>query len=219
MTKTVGADVYGKDIICSTNESVVSENEGDTSVLILSDDSALNEDIDAKALPNLVYVRDIAANKVKADTNFDIESIDIIVEIIAPKHHDIVNNYSVNNVVISNRYISKMITQISEFEALFDFCNDILTYDDNSKNYNSKEVYIKKVKCCFDEIPKATTADQLVRAVYNASIDEEKMSFVNSTIVLGYVKPGGKVEIFGGDLTQIEVELEERDKLILFSAH
>ena len=217
--KTVEADVYDKDIICSTIDKFVSENEEDTSVLILSDDSALNEDIDAKALANLVYVRDIITNKIKENPGFDAESIDVIVEIIDPKHHDIVNSYSVNNVVISNRYISKMITQISEFEALFDFYNDILSYDENSGDYTSKEVYIKKVKRYFDDVPEETTADQLVRAVYNASLDEKKMGFANPTIVLGYVKPGGKLVIFGGDLTRIKVQLEEKDKLILFSAH
>ncbi len=218
--KTVEADIYDKDTICSTINDFVSSNEEDTSVLILSDDSALNDAIDSGALANLVYVRDIIANKVKENPNFDVESVDVIVEIIDPKHHDIVNSYSVDNVVISNRYISKMITQISESEALFDFYNDILSYDEEgAAEYSSKEVYIKKVKRYFNEIPAKTTADKLVRAIYDASIDEEKMGVVNPTIALGYVKPGGKIVIFGGDLSQINVRLEEKDKLILFSAH
>lgn len=218
--KTVEADIYDKDKICSAISDFISENEEDTSILILSDDSALNEDIDASALANLVYVRDIVSKKLEENPQFDVESVDVIVEIIDPKHHDIVSSYSVNNVVISNRYISKMITQISEFEALFDFYNDILSYDEDSTDeYSSKEVYIKKVRRYFDEIPKATTADQLVRAIYEASIDEKRMGVQNPTIALGYVKPGGIVEIFGGDLTQIKVELDEKDKLVLFSAH
>ena len=218
--KTVEADIYDKDLICSTINDFVSENEEDTSVLILSDDSALNDNIDANALANLVYVRDIIANKIKEDPDFDVESIDVIVEIIDPKHHDIVNSYSVNNVVISNRYISKMITQISEFEALFDFYNDILSYDEEiSEEYSSKEIYIKKAKDYFDVIPEETTADQLVRAIYNASINKDKMGFVNPTIALGYVKPGEKVKIFSSDTSQIKVKLEEHDKLVLFSAH
>jgi len=218
--KTVEADIYERDLICSTIDQFVSSNEEDTSILILSDDSALNEDIDSNALANLVYVRDIISKKVKENPNFDVESIDVIVEIIDPKHHDIVNSYSVNNVVISNRYISKMITQISEFEALFDFYNDILSYDDESSDsYSSKEVYIKKVKRYFETIPEETTADKLVRAVYNASLDEANTGYSNPTILLGYVKPGGKVVIFSGDLTRINVHLEEKDKLVLFSAH
>lgn len=221
VVETVEADVYNRDLICSTIERVVSANEEDTSVLILSDDAALNEDIDASALANLVYVRDIINKKVAENPDFDVESIDVIVEIIDPKHHDVVNSYSVNNVVISNRYISKMITQISEFEALFDFYNDILSYDSGvqEEGYNSKEVYIKKVKRYFDEIPAETTADKLVHAVYAESINTEKFGYSNPTIVLGYVKPGGKMDLFGGDLSQIPVKLEEHDKLILFSSH
>ena len=219
--KTVEANVYDKDLICSTIDEFVSEHEEDTSVLILSDDSALNEDIDAGALANLIYVRGIINDKIKNIPNFDPESIDVIVEIIDPKHHDIVNSYSVNNVVISNRYISKMITQISEFEALFEFYNDILSYDEGNDGakYDSKEVYIKKVKRYFSEIPAPTTADKFVRAVYEASLDESIVGFVNPTIVLGYVKPGGIIKIFSGDLSQIKVDLGVEDKLILFSAH
>lgn len=218
--ETVEANIYDKDTICSTIDRFVSSNVEDTSVLILSDDSALNEDIDAGALANLIYVRDIIAQKVRQNPDFDVESIDIIVEIIDPKHHDIVNSYSVNNVVISNRYISKMVTQISEYEALFDFYNDILSYDEaDAKDYESKEVYVKKVSRYFDEIPEETTADQLVRAIYEASLDEERMGISNPTVALGYIKPGGKLTLFGGDLTQCKVKLEKRDKIILFSAH
>lgn len=220
---TVAAEIYDKDLICSTIDNFVSSNKEDTSVLILSDDSALNEDIDANALANLVYVQDIINEKKKNIKNFDVESIDVIVEIIDPKHHDVVNSYSVNNVVISNRYISKMITQIGEKEALFDFYNDILVYDeriDEHSSYNSKEIYIKKVKRYFDEIPEPATAEQLIRAVYDASVDDsipkEKQ---NPAIVLGYVKPGGKMVLFSGDQRDVKVEFESNDKLIVFSNH
>ncbi len=216
--ETVEADIYEKDKICDTINRFVSSCEEDTSILILSDDSALNENIDANALASLIYVRDIIKQKVDENPDFDVESIDVIVEIIDPKHHDIVNSYSVNNVVISNRYISKMVTQISEVEAIFDFYNDILSYDEDvTGGYSSKEVYIKKVSRYFDAIPEKTTADQLVRAVYEASVEDAENA--NPTMVLGYVKPGGNVNVFGGDLSEIDVELEKNDKLILFSAH
>lgn len=216
--ETVEADIYEKEKICDTINRFVSTCENDTSILILSDDSALNENIDANALASLIYVRDIIKQKVDENPDFDIESIDVIVEIIDPKHHDIVNSYSVNNIVISNRYISKMVTQISEVEEIFDFYNDILSYDEDvSDGFSSKEVYIKKVSRYFSDVPEKTTADQLVRAVYEASVEDKANA--NPTIVLGYVKPGGIVDIFGGDLSEVEVELNKNDKLILFSAH
>ncbi|MGN0114790.1 MAG: hypothetical protein ACI396_05645 [Acutalibacteraceae bacterium] len=218
---TVAAEIYDKDLICSTIDEFVSSNKEDTSILILSDDSALNEDIDANALANLVYVQDIINDKKARNPDFDVESVDIIVEIIDPKHHDVVNSYSVNNVVISNRYISKMITQIGEKEALFDFYTDILTYDEEDTDvYKSKEIYIKKVRRFFNEVPKAASAEQFIRAVYSDSVDDsippEKQ---NPTIVLGYVKPGAKMVLFSGDQSDIDVKLDINDKLILFSNH
>lgn len=221
VTQTVAASIYDKEIICDTIKRFIASNEEDTSILILSDDDALNEDIDANALANLVYVQNIIEEKKLSDPNFDVESVDVIVEIIDPKHHDVVNSYSVNNVVISNRYISKMITQIGEKEALQSFYADILTYDaEGAEVYESKEIYAKKVSRFFEEIPPRCTARELIRAVYEASADERlPASQRNPAIVLGYVKPGGEMVLFQGDQEEIWVELTERDKLIVFSNH
>ena len=229
---TVCASIYEenqKELIRGIIDRFSAENKEDTSVLILSDDSAPSEDTDAQALANLVYVQDIIKDKLEENSNFDIESIDVIVEIIDPKHHDIVNSYSinnvttfnVNNVVISNRYISKMITQIGEKDILFDFYTDILTYDEEGvESYESKEIYAKKVSRFFNTIPAPCTAEQFIRALYNKSTDPsippEKQ---NPTIALGYVKPGGRMVLFEGDQSSIKVELEEKDKIIVFSNH
>lgn len=222
VVKTVAASIYDRDLICDTIRDFVKSNKEDTSVLILSDDEAPNEQIDANALANLVYVQDIIRD-MKADNDaFDEESVDVIVEIVDPKHHDIVSSYSVNNVVISNRYISKMITQIGQKEVLFDFYTDILTYDEDTEDgtYESKEIYTKKVSRLFNTIPAPCKADEFIRAVYNASVDpslpKEKQ---NQTIALGYVKPGGKMILFEGNQEEFEVKLEKRDKLIVFSNH
>ena len=220
VNETVAADIYERELICSTIKRCVDANNGDTSILILSDDDALNENIDAGALTNLVYVQDIINEKVAANPDFDVESIDLIVEIIDPKHHDIVSSYSVNNVVISNRYISKMITQISEKEALFQFYTDIITYDEEGGEYESKEIYIRKVSRLFTELPGPCTAYELIRAVYEASTSEElPPEKRNPAIVLGYVKPGGRTVLFSGDQKDVMIELEEKDKLIVFTNH
>ena len=218
---TIPASIYDRELICTTIDRIVSKNCGDTSILILSDDKALNDDIDANALANLVFVQDIINTKIKNNPDFDKESIDVIVEIIDPKHHDIVNSYSVNNVVISNRYISKMITQIGEKEALFEFYKDILTYDiDTTGGYESKEVYAKKVSAFFDEIPNSCKADEFIRAVYDASVSKnlpENRRF--PTVALGYVKPGGKTVLFAGNQSEIDVNISKHDKLIVYSNH
>ena len=212
--KVIEADVFDGDIIKKEITDFADHNEQDTSVLILSDDSAVSEDIDANALTYLIYVQDIIQEHIKKDPKFDRESIDVIVEIVNPKNFDVVRSYSVNNVIISNRYISKMITQISRKESLYEFYRDILTYDDADKDeYDSKELYVKKVSRFFDETPAPCSAEELIRAVYEATPSD------NKAITIGYIRAGGEMTLFSGSQKEIDVKLSETDKLIVFSNH
>jgi len=211
---TIEADLFDGDIIKNAIREFVDANEQDTSILILSDDAVASEDIDANALTYLIYVQDIISEKIAADPDFDRAKIDVIVEIVNPKNYDVVRSYSVNNVIISNRYISKMITQISRNGALYEFYKDILSYDEEgTDSYESEEMYIKKTRRFFDEIPEPCTAAELVRAVYDASPED------NKSIVIGYVDKDVKMHLFNGDQRDIWVELTPDDKLILFSNH
>ena len=213
--RAVEADIFDKETICTTIEEFVDSNVEDTSILILSDDTVLNEEIDSSAITNLIYVQDIINRKKKADPDFDEGKI------LNPKHHDVITSYNINNVVISNRYVSKMITQLGENSALFDFYNDILTYDSaDSTAYDSKEVYVKKVSRYFAKTPAPCTAAELIRAVYKASIDPAlPPEQQNPAIVLGYVSRIHGVNLFTGDQSKIKIELTDSDKLILFSNH
>ena len=219
--KTVAAELFEKDLICDSINEFLRMNDEDVSVLILSDDLVPEDEIDAGMLTNLVYVQDIINDKVEADPDFDAGSIDVIAEINDPKHHDVVSSYSVKNVVISNRYISKMITQIGEKDAIFDFFQDILIYDtDGEDGFESKEVYIKKAKDFFGTLPPECTADQLIRGVFDSSYDPEiPPEKQNVSLVLGYVDQNGKIILFGGDQSEIKVKLGQKDKLIVFSNH
>lgn len=208
------ADVFDGDKIKKAIDEFVNQNEQDTSILILSDDTAITEDIDSHVLTYLIYVQDIILEHVAKDPTFDKGSIDVIVEIVNPKNYDVVHSYDVDNVIISNRYISKMVTQISRKEALYEFYKDILTYDkEGAEIYKSKEMYIKKVSRFFDEVPAPCTAAELVRAVYDTTPEN------NKSIVVGYVSPGGNMALFTGDQNDMKVDLTEKDKLIIFSKH
>ncbi|MGN1373329.1 MAG: hypothetical protein ACI4VK_04705 [Candidatus Coproplasma sp.] len=220
VVETVTADIYDAETVCSAIKKFIASHDGDTSVLILSDDACVNN-IDANPLTNIVYLQDILREKLVKDPDFDVGKIDVIVEILNPKHFDVLKGYSANNVVISNRYISKMILQIGEKDALFDFYSDILVYDTGeTDSFESKEIYAKKVKTFFEVVPEECTAEELIRAVYTASCDRsvppEKR---NPTIVLGYVKPNGDMILFNGDQRNEKVKLSAEDKLIVFTNH
>ena len=229
--ETIRADVFDYERICGAIDAFIDANQGqDTSILILSDDTVVTEDTDANALTYLVYVQDIIFRRQKTP-GFARESIDVVVEILNPKNFDVVHNYSVNNVVISNRYISKMVTQISRKDALYDFYKDILTYDTaedeqkklpagqaataekKKREYESKELYIKHVGTFFRQTPGECTAAELIRAVFDASPEN------NKAVVLGYTSKEGQMHIFSGDQNEIKVCLKDSDNLIVFSNH
>ena len=220
--KTVAAELFEKDLICDSINEFLELNAEDVSVLILSDDLVTGDEVDAGMFANLVYVQDIIRDKVEADPDFDVGSIDVIAEINDPKHHDVVSSYSVKNVVISNRFISKMITQIGEKDAIFDFYQDILEYDDDDSKdgYDSKEVYVKKAKDFFAGLPTDCTADKLIRGVFDASCDPEiPLEKQNVSVLLGIVKQSGEIQLFSGDQTMTDVMVGEKDKVIVFSNH
>ena len=221
VTETIPASIYDKEQICKAIDEFFTANTGDISVLILSDDTVDSDNQDAAALANLVYIQEIISNRSAQDPSFDAGRIDIVVEIVNPRHHDIVNSYSVRNVVISNRYVSKMITQIGEKDAIFDFYNEILTYDEEgAESFDSKEVYIKKASAFFDEIPPECSPRDLVYSGWKASIDQSVPKDKQSpTILLGYVKREGNVVLFNSDDTIEKVKLDSKDKLIVYTNH
>lgn len=216
VTDAVAAEIYDREKIYETICNYIDSHSGDVSILVLSDDSVLSEDTDANVLTYLVYIRDIVRAYQQKDKNFNEKSIDVVAEIIDPKNYAVISNYNVKNIVISNRYISKLMTQIGEKEALFEFYNDILAYDsdDGSDSYESREIYVKKAARFFKELPPKCKASELVRAVYDAEPDIAKKS-----VLLGYVRDETEMVIFCDDYADTEVELCDRDKVILYTAH
>ena len=212
---TLTMDLFDKDDICAAINRFVDTSTEDTSILILSDDKVVTEDLDSSALIYLIYVYDVIADRIRNDPDFDRGRIDVIVEIQDPKNYDIVSNYSINNIVISNRYISKMIGQISEKEAIYHFYEDILIYDTfNEGHFSSNELYVKRVSEFFTDIPGKCTAAQLIRSVYEAG------PYENKSVVVGYVKKEDEeMVLFSGDQRSYELELHPEDKLILFANH
>ncbi|MCL1830526.1 MAG: hypothetical protein FWG21_03755 [Oscillospiraceae bacterium] len=210
----ITADVYDKQLIYSAIESFIDSYQNSGCIIVLSDDTVGDEDIDADVLTYLVFIQEIFDNKQVLNKDFDISSIDLVVEIINPKNYDIISNYCANNIVISNRYISKMILQVGEKEAIYNFFDDVLNYDQPSEDvFVSKEIYVKKVGEYLDLIPDSCTASELIRAIYQASPAD------NKAITMGYFNTKGEMYLFTGDQSSIEVTLTEDDKLILFSNH
>ena len=212
--KIVAADVFEKDLICGAIGAAIGTHGRDLCIMILSDDAVPDEEIDADALTYLIMVQDILRVREEKVIGFDPNSVDLIVELLDPQNYDIASNYSTNNIVISNRYISKIVMQVGEKDSLLDFYQDILTFDaPGEEDENSKELYIKLASAFFSEVPGPCSAAELIRAVYHASPEG------NKSVLLGYFRSNGEMVLFTGDQSNIGVALFGDEKLILFSNH
>lgn len=218
----VEADVFDKEIIIEQLSNYIDSNFEDTSILILSDDHVNDEEIDANSLTFLIYVQDIISEKraqFKAGKleRFHSDSIDVVVELINPKNYDVARSYSADNVIISNRYISKMIVQLGDKEEIYSFYRDILTYDESGAEdgeFESKELYVKVAErfLANDTVfPFYTTPAELVQQIFDKSPEN------NKSILIGMSHHGNN-KMFLDDIYE-EIKIAEDDKLILFSPH
>lgn len=212
--KYVKADIYDKEIICKEVNQLIDGTKDNISILILSNDSASDEAADRSVFTHLIYIQSVINEKLRKDPSFDRSRIDIIAELNNPKNADIIANYNVSYVVISNRYISKLFNHLSEKESLYYLLTDILTYDDTDEHAaRSKEIYLKRVGDFFRTLPAKATARQLIRAVFEASPQD------NRAIVIGYVSKDKQLTLFSGDQRGYDVHLSPNDCLVIFSNH
>ena len=217
--RCIPARITDKEKISGIIKEFIYAHPEHSSILILSDDTVPDEDIDAKMMTYLIYAKSVItqARKNKRDVNFN---IDIIAEVMDPRHVELVRSYDVDNVVISNRFISKMVTQISEDYARYNLYADIMDYDEmETPEYDGIEIYIKKAGEYFSELPpKNVPVDTLIRSVYKASL-RFWGSPLDFAMLLGYINTKGELTLFGGAQDQQTVSLDPEDRLVIFSNH
>lgn len=206
--ETISADVYDEKIICERVLEFSKNAAEDATVLILSDDSVGEVDVDANALTYLIYIQEQIHLREKTDPDFDRDKLDLVVEILNPKNEDLVKSYGADRVIISNRYLSRVLSQISLGEAVFEIYAEL--FSDSRSEGISKEIMIKTATDMFEQIPEKCTAFELIRSVFQSGPEDDK------SVLLGYIRNKRDYVFFGGDQRKITVELKSDDMLILF---
>ncbi len=216
--ETVEVDIYHIHKTFEALNRLLFNTSEETSILILSDDTELDENADASALMYLVYIQDYIKETLRQNPGYDKNRIQTIVEITDPRHYDIVKGYHMAEAVISNRFTGNIITQIGEKESIYDFYKDLLRYSSDQPGIHSRKPQLKKVSSFFKETPPPCTAYDLVRAVFEASVASSEASKNRyPALILGYIKANGETVIFSGDLSEINVSLEAEDKVIVYT--
>jgi len=216
--ETAELDIYNIDKSFEILDRLLFNTTEETSILILSDDTELDEYADSSALMCLVFVQDYIREMIRKNPGYDKNRVKTIVEITDPRHYDIVKGYDTVDAVISNRFTGNIITQIGEKESIYDFYKGLLSYPSDGSVSQGRKPQLKKVSAFFRETPPECTAYDLVRAVFEASVSSADASKKPKPVmVLGYVKANGETIIFCGDLTEINVSLEPEDEVIVYT--
>ncbi len=215
--EAVEIDIYHINKTFDTINRLLFNTFEETNILILSDDTELNENTDSSALMYLVYIQDFIKEMLRKNPEIK-KRVKTIVEITDPGHYDIVKGYDMVDAVISNRFTGNIITQIGKKESIYNFYKGLLSYSSDKPGNQNKKPQLKKVSSFFKKTPPPCTAYDLVRAVFEASVSSAKSSEKQCpAMVLGYIKANGETIIFNGDLSEINVSLEAEDKIIVYT--
>ena len=187
----------------------------DVTLVLLSNNEKSVDHADDETIASLVRVRELQSVIAKNNPEINVNNIKIVVEILDPKHHDIIKSFNVHNVIISNRLTSKMITQFAFESTLFDlYLNMLVKNDDLSQGRKmdiNSDMYTLKVSECFKEIPEDITAYDLIRSVFESSIKGDKY-----VIVIGTIDENGVITLFDKNQMEIKPKLTKDTKLILY---
>jgi len=199
---------FEKDADTKVNVTVVPANDPETikthlagidridTILVLSDDGLDTKDYDSDVLVTLLMIQDLAKS----------HNAKIVLELLNPKHYDIAKSYNIENTIVSNQYLSRIITQLSKNRDLFPMYYELLTYDaDNS----SHEIYVFTADTVIAESFPVTFSSfaELINAIYYGSRQEYMPIGVIHDNVL---------DIFSGDLDHNKkIVIEATDDLVV----
>lgn len=168
-------------------------------ILILSEDNLDPSEYDSEVLVTLLMTQELAKK----------HHAQIIIELLDPKHFDIAQSYNVQNTIISNEYVSRLMTQLSKNRKLYPLFIDLLTYDEEGSEEETYEVYAYKAKDIMKHAFPISfpTKAQGIYTVF--------MSGDQDYVWIGTIKEG-KLDIFKGDLDKAEpLTIDQEDLLIL----
>ena len=117
-------------------------------------------DPDSRAITNLLKISQAAK---ESETS-------LIIELVNPRNAQITTRYGIKYSILTNRYISRIISQTSKNPVFYPFIEDLFTYDEESSDEESYEMYIHEASelISFDEKKQYVfeTPSHLVRSFY-----------------------------------------------------
>ncbi len=135
-------------------------------ILLASSDNNLCGDPDSKAITNLLKISLVAKESATS----------LIIELVNPRNAQITTRYGIKYSILTNRYISRIISQTSKNPIFYPFIEDLFTYDEESSSEESYEMYIHEASelIAFDNRQQYVfeTPSHLVRSFYEQNPED-----------------------------------------------
>jgi hypothetical protein len=178
--------------------SELNKSNHKATILLLSDENAHDEALDANIINHLIFIEANLTNK----------NTDIIVELLDPKNETIIDGFNINNTIISNKVISLLLSKLALFQETSLFYENLLTIAPNRNEEDNQSVLIEKLSNLIEVKDKITfkSKKQAIESLY--------LAFNKKMMIFGYFRDENLV-ILDDDLNkQLEIELLNTDLLI-----
>lgn len=167
-------------------------------ILLLSDETQNYQELDNDIIETLIYL----------ETHLKRDDISIIVEILNPKHSQIIQGFRIKHTIISNKIISLLLSKLALEADTSHFYNELLTIDQNEQGADLQSIAIVEAKSFIKEpLPiKFDSVKHLIKSIY--------ISSHKTFIPIGVFKKNNLL-LFEGDLTVHSFDLSPDDEIIL----
>jgi len=166
-------------------------------LLILSDESVEDDQVDANIFDALLRLETLKENKPSH----------VIVELLDPKNDALVKEFQIENTIISNKIISLLLSKLALFKETEAFYEELLTIDIDASGKDKQAVTIQPVNQLIKAFKPMTfpSIKALCKTVYEHYQD---------LIPIGVIQDGN-VFVFKGDFSAQPCKLYENDQIIL----
>lgn len=174
-------DVTNQQVLEMIHELESKENP--TTLLLLSDETAHNDSLDANVISTLI---DLKRRMLRKD-------IHIIVELLDPKNDRLIQDFNIDKTIISNKIISLLLSKLALHPETALFYDQLLTIAPNEKGKDDDAIVIRRADLCFNtEFPlHFQNVKELVHSSY--------LSYQGQAIMFGIFR-NEVLHLFGGNL-------------------
>jgi len=201
--------VAQRDIVDEATIEEIAAKKYSKVVLLSTGDAQTAGDSDSAAIANLLRVSRVAKES----------GTSLIIELINPRNDQITSRYGIKYSILTNRYISRIISQTSKNPSFYPFVEDLFTYDDETSKEASYEIYIHEASELIafgkEKTFAFTSPSHLVRSFYEQNSDDPY-------IVIGIIDEDEgdpsrySVKLFTDDMdTKLDLTIEAKTKLIV----